>query len=121
VRYRSLDGEALAREAAGERPPVVLDIRDRAAFEAGHVPGSLHVPVHEMGRRRADLPRSLVARIVLVGEPGKRLEAGANWLVLMGYGDVAVLEGGIDGWPGEVETGPPEPPKPSGPELRIVP
>src|SRR5207244_8907149 len=39
---------------AGAR--AVLDVRDDAAFAAGHLAGSGHVPRSELGTRRAELP-----------------------------------------------------------------
>lgn len=121
VRFRVIDGRTLEQALGAEPGPVVIDVRGADAYEAGHVPGSMHVPVHQMGHRRSEFPSSLVRRMVIVGEAGKRVQAAANWLVLMGYGDVSVLEDGVDGWPGELETGPPPPPKGKGPELRVIP
>lgn len=121
MRYQLLDAAAVARELAGERRPFVLDVRPLAEYERGHLPGSHNVPVHDMGRRRQDLPHVKIARIILIGEPGRRTDAAGNWLALMGYPDVAVLEGGIAAWPGELETGPPPAPPPRGPELRVIP
>ena len=105
-----LDGPAFLAAltgSTGPRKPFVLDLRTAARFDAGHVPGSVNVPVHDLGHRRRDLPASAVQRILLVGEPGRRTEAGARFLELMGFADLAYLEGGIDAYPGDLETGPP--------------
>lgn len=100
---------------------MVLDVRDRASYEAGHVPGARNVPVHELARRPADLPRSRVARVIVVGDPGRRAEAALRFLALTGYADVALLDGGFPAWRGPVETGPePPPPPPAGPLLRVI-
>jgi len=89
----------------------LLDTRDRAAFEKGRLPGSLHCPVHELSRRERDLP-SRGATVVVVGEAGKRGAAGAVFLVLAGYGSVLLLRGGFPAWEGPVETGPTSAPPP---------
>jgi len=120
VRFQILDAAGFDAALAGDRRPFVLDVRSPAEYLAGHVPSSHNVPVHEMGRRPRDLPGSKIARIVVIGEPGRRSEAAANWLALMGYADVAVLDGGFAAWKGEIETGEPPPPPPRGPELRVV-
>ncbi len=86
----------------------VLDVRPRAAFEAGHVPGSIHCPVHDLSRREADLPPR-VSRIVVVGEPGRRTDAAVAFLRLTGFVAVASLEGGFAGWRGPVAAGPAPP------------
>lgn len=122
MRFPTIDAETFTRELASPRPPIVLDVRPREAFEAGHVPGASNVPVHEMARRVDELPRSRVARIVVIGDPGPRSAAAATWLALVGYVDVALLDGGFAAWSGAVETGPPAPPAPRWqPELRVLP
>lgn len=35
----------------------VLDVRPPEEFDAGHVPGAVNIPVHELERRLAELPR----------------------------------------------------------------
>ena len=109
---------AKALDAA--RAPWVLDVRREADYTAGHVPGSRHIPVHDLPHRRSELPSTFIERLLIVADTPKRAEAAANFCVLVGYGDVAILQGGIDAFPGELETGPPEPPKGPGPELRIT-
>jgi rhodanese-related sulfurtransferase len=49
----------LARRLAGDRPPVVLDVRrrDTWATEGGRVPGALWLPLEEIPERARDLPR----------------------------------------------------------------
>lgn len=122
MRFPTLSADDFAAELASGRPPVVLDTRPRDEFEAGHVPGAMHVPVHDLGRRQEELPASKVVRVVVVGEPGRRGEAAAAWLVLMGFADVALLEGGIAGHRGDLEKGPPAPrPARWQPELRVLP
>ncbi|MBI4622688.1 MAG: rhodanese-like domain-containing protein, partial [Verrucomicrobia bacterium] len=37
---------------------VVFDVRPEEEFAAGHIPGAVNVPLHDLKRRLADLPRS---------------------------------------------------------------
>ena len=83
----------------------ILDTRMRADYERGHLPGSLHCPVHELSRREKELPpRS--ETVVVVGEAGARGRAGGVFLLMAGYGNVLLLEGGFAAWTGAVEAGP---------------
>ncbi len=97
----------------------LLDTRMRADYERGHVPGSLHCPVHELSRREKELPPR-AETVVVVGDAGARGRAGGVFLLMAGYGNVLLLEGGFDAWTGAVETGPglplssAHPPKPPG-------
>jgi rhodanese-related sulfurtransferase len=36
---------------------VIVDVRPREAYEAGHIPGALHVEALEIGARAAELRR----------------------------------------------------------------
>lgn len=48
--------ELLRRVAAGE--VVLIDVRPRDEFEAGHLPGALSIPLEEIRERMAELPRN---------------------------------------------------------------
>src|SRR4029079_14052621 len=52
VRVPSAD----AMRRVAEDHAVILDVRDRDEWRAGHVPGALHVPVVDLGLRAAELP-----------------------------------------------------------------
>ena len=59
---------------------------------------------------------------MVVGDHRKRAHAAARFLELIGFGDVAILEGGIATWGGPFEQGPAAPPpEQRGPELRVLP
>ena len=120
-RFGVLAPGEFATAVAARPAPFVVDVRDAAEYEQGHVPGSHSIQVHEMARRRAELPTSRIARILVVGDGGKRTQAAAAWLVLTGFADVGVLDGGFGAWNGPVEKGPPQPPPARGPQLRVIP
>jgi rhodanese-related sulfurtransferase len=54
-----LPPQELAVRLAGDRPPVVLDVRRRDvwATEGGRVPGAVWLPLEEFPARVLDLPR----------------------------------------------------------------
>jgi len=119
-RFQELTPAEFADALAVKPPPVVIDVRDDAAFRAGHVPGARWIHVHELASRRGELPTAKIARILIVGDAPKRTQAAATFLALVGFADVGALAGGFAAWTGAVETGPPTPPKPRGPELRVI-
>ncbi len=120
-RFRFVDAATLAAELGSAAPPRLVDVREPAAFELGHIPRSLHVPVHDLGARRGELPSSLAAPLVLVGDDRRRTLAAARFLEIAGFGDVRVLEGGIAAWDGALESGAPAPRTRPGPQLRDLP
>jgi len=83
----------------------VLDVRERSEWDAGHIPGSLHVPYHDIHGLPAELdPERTVA--VICGS-GQRAGPAASLLRRHGAGDVLhVVDGGVplwrrQGWPVE--------------------
>ncbi|HKQ01503.1 MAG TPA: metalloregulator ArsR/SmtB family transcription factor [Actinomycetes bacterium] len=49
--------EELARRLENGDPVLVLDVRPASEHAAGHVPGAVSIPVEELHRRLAELPR----------------------------------------------------------------
>ena len=86
---RLLDGDR--RELA------VIDVRTPLARTKGHLAVSTGVPLHELEQRiRVVVPRRTTP-LVLASDPDLDARA-ARLLKDLGYTDVAVLEGGLDGW-----------------------
>src|SRR5688572_19168786 len=102
TRFATLASAEFEAALAAEGRPFVIDVRSPGEYEAGHVPGSRLIGVHELVARRHELPASKVTRVLIVGEAGKRTEAAASWFALMGYADVAILDGGFGAWSGPV-------------------
>ncbi len=119
-RFEKLTPDEFAAALAAAPRPFLLDVRSEDEFLAGRVPGSRSIRVHELATRRNELPHVKIARILVVGDTEKRAQAAATFLALVGYADVAVLAGGFAAWTGAVESGPPPPEKPRGPQLRVI-
>ena len=81
-----------------ERGAIVLDARPFADYAAGHVPGSLHVP---LDGQYASWVGTLVGpddRLVPVSDPARTEEAVMR-LARVGYENLSgVLDGGVPGW-----------------------
>jgi glyoxylase-like metal-dependent hydrolase (beta-lactamase superfamily II)/rhodanese-related sulfurtransferase len=86
------------RIGANSRDLVILDLRERDAFESGHVPGALHLPRGQLELRvNADLPDPTV-RILTCCEFGKISTLAAATLRELGYQRVTALDGGVKAW-----------------------
>jgi rhodanese-related sulfurtransferase len=76
----------------------VVDVREPAEYEEGHLPGAMLVPRGLLEYRAAtDLPdqgRRIVTHCAL----GGRGTLAASTLTEMGYTNVANMQGGIKGW-----------------------
>ncbi|MFT4124244.1 MAG: sulfurtransferase [Microbacteriaceae bacterium] len=124
----TVDPQTLARELAGERPPVLLDVRwrldrpdGRPEYLEGHLPGAVYVDLDaelarhgEPGEGRHPLPDRAALQAaarrwgihdgdsVVVYDNLKSLSAGRAWWLLRaaGIADVRILDGGYREWLG---------------------
>jgi rhodanese-related sulfurtransferase len=97
VPFMSL-AELNERLGGNRRDMVVLDIREKDAFDAGHVPGALHLPRGQLELRvNTELPDPTV-RILTYCEFGKISTLAAATLRELGYGRAVALDGGMKAW-----------------------
>ena len=103
-----------ARVRAGDADLVVLDVRERDAYEAGHVPGARLLPRGQLELRvNAELPDP-TRRIVTCCEFGRISTLAAATLRQMGFQRAVALDGGMQAWreagyPVEAGAAPPPP------------
>jgi rhodanese-related sulfurtransferase len=75
----------------------VLDVRERAEWEEGHIPGAVHVPYHDVGAIPDDLDPA--RPIAVLCESGQRSAVAASQLQRAGARDVIhVTGGGVGTW-----------------------
>lgn len=88
---------ALPTVQAGEvaADAIILDVREADEWAAGHVAGSIHVPLSELPGRAADVPGP--GPIVVVCRVGGRSAQVTAWLVSQGR-DATNLAGGLFSW-----------------------
>lgn len=85
-----------ANEASRRRDELfLLDVREHDEWDAGHVPGAVHIPMHELGSRQSELPTDRT--ILCVCRSGNRSGMVTKELVKAGY-TVENLDGGLQSW-----------------------
>merc|ERR1712000_498066 len=96
--------DAAAAEALLQQGAVVLDVREPAEFDMGHLPGAVNVPRGVLEFRVGDHPALCdpQADILLYCKNGGRSTLAAHTLKQMGFDNVRMLVGGFDGWSGSV-------------------
>lgn len=94
-----------ARILLDENPAAVLiDVRTEEEYLAGHIPGSLLLPVEELADRLDELPPDKQTILVVYCRTGRRSAIAAQILLEAGY--LAIYDlGGIADWPYETEAG----------------
>ena len=94
--FMSLD-ELRARVERKE-PMIVLDVREKDAYQAGHVPGARHLPRGQLELRVNDELPDPTLRILTVCEFGKISTLAAATLRDLGYLRAVALDGGMKAW-----------------------
>lgn len=92
---RTSSSDLERRLLAGERL-VVVDVRERGEWFAGHVPGSVNIPVHDVPFGGAHLP--LGATLAVHCAHDYRATLGASLLEQTGHGRLLVVQDGYEGW-----------------------
>lgn len=88
--------EVLQAIQAGESP-VIIDIRDRASYAAGHIPGAISNPADGFDAGAFD-DIAPDAPIVVSCYHGVMSLQVAQYLDSEGFANVASMKGGMDGW-----------------------
>lgn len=97
VPFMSLD-ELRRRIELRLKDLVILDVREREAFVAGHVPGALHLPRGQLELRINETLPDPSVEILTVCEFGKISTLAAATLQELGFGRATALDGGMKAW-----------------------
>jgi glyoxylase-like metal-dependent hydrolase (beta-lactamase superfamily II)/rhodanese-related sulfurtransferase len=77
---------------------IVLDVRERDAYESGHIPGALHLPRGQLELRVNDELKDPTRRILVCCEFGRISTLATATLRSMGYSGAVALDGGLKAW-----------------------
>ncbi len=80
-----------------DRSILLLDVRTESERKAGHIKGSLHIPLNQLNSRAPELKKFKDKEIVCYCRSGNRSLTAALMLQKNGY-NAANLRGGISGW-----------------------
>lgn len=86
---------------ATRTPPLLLDVREAIEFKHCHLANSLHMPMHTVPVRLAELPQD--QEIVAICHHGGRSAQVAWFLESRGYSSVYNLSGGVEAWACEID------------------
>ena len=94
----ALPAEVSVAEAAAKRDAgaFILDVRTPEEWNEFHVPGSTLIPIDELPKRVAEVPKD--QEVVVVCRSGNRSATGRDVLLKAGYPQVTSLAGGLTTW-----------------------
>jgi molybdopterin/thiamine biosynthesis adenylyltransferase/rhodanese-related sulfurtransferase len=99
---RRLDPPAV-QELLRQPGYTIVDVREPHEFEAGCLPGSLHIPLGELPGRFAEIPAE--ATPVFICRGGGRSLQACHFALRSGRPAVVNLEGGLKAWAAQIDPG----------------
>ncbi len=87
-----------AVQLINRRDALVLDVRDAAEFQAGHIPNARHIPAGEIEKRLKEIEKFKQRPDIVTCRSGARAAATCALLRKQGFAEVFALKGGIAGW-----------------------
>jgi len=85
-----------ARELDQKKGMMILDVRTNKEYEQGHIPGSVHVQLSEIGDKVKKLKKD--KELVVYCQNGNRGIWAIKRLMGMGYKNLYNLKGGYNAW-----------------------
>jgi molybdopterin/thiamine biosynthesis adenylyltransferase/rhodanese-related sulfurtransferase len=84
--------------SAGAKAPLVVDVREKHEWDAGHIPNTVHIPRSELPTRIEGLVPDRSRPLVMSCLSGARSFAAARTLRSMGYTNVSNFAGSFTAW-----------------------
>ena len=81
-----------------QKNALVLDVRDAAEYEKGHMLNARNIPLGELEARSAELQKHKAKPVIVVCDTGNRSGRAAAALRKQGFEQVFTLGGGIGAW-----------------------
>ena len=93
-----ITAEALHTAIEKSEPIIILDIRDKELYDAGHLPGAVSLPRAAIELDIDEVVPDQDTRIVTYCGGNTHGSLSAHTLKIMGYENVSMLDGGFRGW-----------------------
>jgi len=77
---------------------VVVDVRDPAAFAAGHLRDAKNIPLKELSNRVGELDKAKTKPVIAVCQSGVQSAKAAAQLKKAGFNEAVSLDGGVAAW-----------------------
>ena len=78
-----------------------IDVRTDGEYDSGHIPNSMHIPLHQIQDRMSEIDSLKNKNIIAYCRSGARSSKATKILVKAGF-DVLNLSGGVLSWKGDL-------------------
>lgn len=96
---QSISVSEVQEQLAQGKKPLLLDVRTRDEFQAGHIAGARLIPLDVLEGQMGELPKD--RQIICVCRSGRRSGMAAARLQQAGFSDVLNMSGGMVAWAGQ--------------------
>ena len=101
--YRRISQEEAKQMMTRDDGHIIVDVRRRDEYDAGHIPGAILIPNESIGTEPPEQLPDKERIILIYCRSGRRSKEAAQKLVDMGYSNICEF-GGIIDWKGEITT-----------------
>ncbi|HUT83067.1 MAG TPA: FAD-dependent oxidoreductase [Thermodesulfobacteriota bacterium] len=101
--YTAISADELKQKIDRGGPFLLLDVRTAEEYQAGHIPGALHIPLDKLRERSLELKGKATGALVVYCGQSLRSYQASRILKELGLGEAINLEGGIRMWRWEKE------------------
>lgn len=77
---------------------LVLDVREKPEFAAGHLPRARHIPLGELAARMDEIAKFKDKPVIVTCRSGARSGSACRTLRNAGFSNVQNLKGGVPAW-----------------------
>jgi rhodanese-related sulfurtransferase len=91
-------GVTEATRLVNSNDALLLDVRETAEYDGGHLPNAMHIPLSQLAARAADLAKYTSRPVIAYCERGNRSRMAGGALAKAGFADVCSLAGGYRAW-----------------------
>lgn len=81
-----------------QKQAVIIDVREKDEWNAGHIAGAIHIPLSEVQDHLTELAKYQNSPLIMQCRSGVRSAKAANVLKIAGFSNVYNLEGGLNAW-----------------------
>jgi len=87
-----------ATRLQNDEDALVIDVRARKDYDAGHIHGAQTIPEREIGQSIHQLKKHAARPVILYDEGGFNAERAAKTLKRNGFERLYVIDGGLSAW-----------------------
>lgn len=84
----------------GSNEVVFIDVREPSEYQSGHIEGMTNIPLSTLKTDYHQIPKD--SEVVLICRSGNRSMQAAKLLNELGYENIVNVDGGVQGWQGEL-------------------